>query len=79
MSKQLKLDDWEKLIVQKDGNCYFVCTMDFIDLQSSPAVFLDPVQHKTINEWFGVSPCPLIHLPLVELTDIIRKYNKQLQ
>ena len=64
-------NDIEHLRVKRDGDAYFVHLDDFVDLQESPAVFLngDSWQGKILSEWWEATP--LIHLPFIELFRIL--------
>ena len=77
--EKLLPDDWEKLKVTKDGDCFMVAGPDFVNLQVSPAVFIKPgtPQHDVLSEWFPVSSCPICHLTWFDLAYIIERLNKQ--
>lgn len=77
MSKLL-LDDYDKLQVRKDGDAYFVCGPDFVDLQASPSVWYErnTPDGDMLHQWFGVSSNPIIHLPLTEICRIIEILNR---
>jgi hypothetical protein len=76
---KLTLDDYDKLQVHKDGNAFFVCTPDFVDLQESDVVWYekDSPGGKTLTEWYGFSSNPIIHLPILEVAYIIKKLNQR--
>lgn len=76
--RKLLLDDYDKLQVRRDGDAYFVCGPDFVDLQTSPVVWycVDTEDGLTLHQWFGVVPDPIIHLPLTEICRIIEKLNR---
>lgn len=65
-----------RLQVFKDGDEYCVTLDDFVDLQTSPAVFYhrDSWQGKILREWWNATP--LIHLTLIELCDLARRLTK---
>jgi len=77
MSKLL-LDDYDKLQVRKDGDAYFICGPDFVDLQTSPVVWysIDTPDGLVLHQWFGVVSNPIIHLSLTEICWIIEKLNR---
>ena len=73
-SNTIKFDEiLPRLRVFKDGDAFCITLDDFVDLQESPAVFLDADswQGKILSEWWQATP--LIHLPLVECARIIRE------
>lgn len=73
---RVQFEMWEQLQVKKDGDCYVIVRPDFVDLQSSPAVFYqrDSWQGKIISEWINATP--LLHLPLIELCDVLHRLYK---
>jgi len=77
MSKLL-LDDYDKLQVRRDGDAYFVCGPDFVDLQTSTVVWysLDTPDGLVLHQWFGVVPNPITQLPLTEICRIIENLNR---
>jgi len=67
----------DQLRIKEDGNTYLIHLDDFVDLQKSPAVFIDKDswQGRIITEWWSASP--LIHLPMVELLRIANNLVRQ--
>ena len=76
--RKLLLDNYDKLQVRKDGDAYFVCRPDFVDLQTSPVVWysIDTPDGLVLHQWFGVVSNPIIHLSLTEICWIIEKLNR---
>ena len=76
---KLTFDDYDKLQVHKDGNAFFVCAPDFVDLQTSPVVWYDEdsLYGEILSEWYGVSSNPLIHFPSHAIAHIVEKLNKE--
>lgn len=52
-----------RMRVHKDGNAFFVAFDDFVDLQKSPAFFIENERANTVfARWCGISRNPLVHL-----------------
>lgn len=66
--------DIEHTRVFEDGNTWCIVQANFIDLQSSPAVFVDKdsEEGRILTLW-QQSPCPLRHLPWVWLFPILER------
>lgn len=80
LEKQIEMvtiSDLDRLQIKKDGDCFFVCFDDFINLMESPAYFYDADswQAKQVAPWFDVTET--IHLPLIELIRVIKHLKNQ--
>lgn len=69
-----------RMRVHKDGNAFFVTFDDFVNLQESPAFFVEDEYRghikATFEKWYGIAN-PLFHLTHEERCYLSKQLTKQ--